>query len=123
MNWTKALLTSGLFWVLVFFEYAILSMGLDLTGAVFITFFFIFLAIITMICSVVYFNLKGVDTGFGQGFMLGLMFIIIGLILDLAITIPIFAGGDYNAFFSWWYMYVGWGIVLIFSSSVGMAKS
>ena len=56
MNWTKALLTSALFWVLVFFEYAILSMGLNLEGAVFIVFFYIFLAIITMICAVVYFN-------------------------------------------------------------------
>jgi len=122
MNWTKALLTSALFWVLVFFEYAILSMGLNLEGAVFIVFFYIFLAIITMICAVVYFNQPKTNSSFGSGFLLGLMFIAISLILDMAITIPIFAGADYGTYFSWWYMYIGWGIAVVFSTAIGIVK-
>jgi hypothetical protein len=92
-----------LIWVLIFFEVSLMLFGLKLPDpgvsleASFLIPHFILIALIIAFSSVYYFKGKGVKKGLGEGFFLGVVFLITGIILDAIITVPLFIK-DYGFF-------------------------
>lgn len=94
MNAWRAIAFGALGWILIFFEVSILMFGFGLganSGATYYIIHFILLAIIAALCSFLYFRGKSVkNKGFAQGLLVGLIFIITGIVLDAIITVPLF---------------------------------
>ena len=109
MRFWRAVLLGILLWVLIFFEISILMFGFDLQAPDYYLFHYIILIFLVLLCSYVYF--RRVLGGIRQGVLLGLIFTIVGVILDLIITIPLFTG--FSGFFNI-YILVGYleGLVL-----------
>ncbi len=86
-----AVLCGALIWVLIFFEVSILMFGFKLQpGLTYYTIHYILAAIITGSMSWFYFSRKKVEAGLQEGFLVGLVFVIIGMVLDAVITVPLF---------------------------------
>jgi len=95
MNILKGIWTGALLWVLIFFEVSILMFGFKLSasnGVGYYAVHYFFVIFLVLLCSFIYF--KGELGGLKQGIAVGLTWLIIGLILDLVITIPLFIGFD-----------------------------
>lgn len=88
MKIKRAILTGALLWVLIFFEVSILMFGFKLAGINYYLVHYLLAAVLTTICAMIYFN-KNKATA-KTGFILGIIFLITGIILDVAITIPLF---------------------------------
>jgi hypothetical protein len=124
----KAIGLGALLWVLIFFEVSILMFGFKLatTNPFYYVIHYLFLAISTIVLSLIYFSgKKKTKDGFFRGLLLGVIFIIFGLILDAIITVPLFIlpqGGSYHGFFNDYYMLFGYIIVIVFAGIVGAVK-
>jgi ABC-type transport system involved in multi-copper enzyme maturation permease subunit len=124
------LIRAGLFaivlWVLIFFEVSILMFGLGLGegNPIFHTIHFVFASLFVIVLGFAYFYPKKVKKGFLQGLLVGIIFVVIGIILDCVITIPIFIipqGGSYVFLIKPYILLQEiWTIVLCFL--VGMIK-
>ena len=114
-------------WVLIFFEVSILMFGFKLTSGIsYYIIHYLFLAIISIILTLIYFNGKKTRRGFLNGLLVGIIFIVIGFILDAVITIPLWIipqGGSYQSFFLNYYMLIGYLIIIILAGIVGAVKS
>jgi len=90
MKYSKAILLGTLNWVLIFFEVSILMFGFQLQSGQFYYYLFHFplLAAITLLSALLYF--RKTRPSAGAGALLGIIFILTGLVLDAAITIPLF---------------------------------
>ena len=98
MNIKRAIFSGALLWVLIFFEVSILMFGFGLeAGRNYYIIHYILLAVLSLISAVVYFGGKKVKKGFGEGFLVGIVFVIAGLVLDAVITVPLFIK-DYSIF-------------------------
>lgn len=98
MNIKRAILTGILLWVLIFFEVSILMFGLKLQGAIYYTIHFVLLLLLVIISALIYFRkVKGSLT---EGLVLGVIYVIVGVILDAIITVPLFIK-DYSFFIQW----------------------
>jgi len=124
------IMRAGLFaivlWVLIFFEVSILMFGLGLGegNSIFHTIHFIFASLFVIVLGFAYFYPKKVKKGFLEGLLLGIIFVLVGIILDVIIIIPLFIipqGGSY-LFLIKPYIFLQeiWTIVLCFL--VGMIK-
>ena len=69
-----------------------------------------------------YFKGKGVKNGAGQGFLLGIMMMLTGIVLDLIITAPIFAKVGYSGFFGDVYRWIGIVEAVIITTIAGAMK-
>jgi len=120
MKILRAILTGILFWVLIFFEVSILMFGLKLTlGVLYYIIHFIILFFLVAIVSLIYF--RKAKSGIGQGFILGIIFVVVGVILDSIITIPLFMQMDYN-FLIREDILVGYFETIIVACLIGVAK-
>ncbi len=120
MKITKAILFGILFWVLVFFEVSVLMFGLKLTQnstSYYLT-HLLLLVIITIVCSLLYFRKTKTDAR--EGIKLGIIFLIVGLILDATITVPLFVK-DYSFFFRT-DLLIGYLTILITTIVVGTIR-
>ena len=99
MNLKRAILTGILLWVLIFFEVSILMFGFSLDGATLYMVHYIIMIFFVSIIGWTYF--KKVKPSLKEGFILGVIYVVVGTILDLIITIPLFVK-DYGAFFNNW---------------------
>ena len=81
-----------LLWILIFFEVSILIFGLKLpqTTITYYSTHFIFLLLFTLLVSAGYFWDRTIKSGFKEGIILGILVLFTGIILDVAITIPLF---------------------------------
>jgi len=113
-----AILTGVLLWVLIFFEVSLLMFGLKLQGTLYYTIHYILLVLLIAIPALVYF--KKAKGNFTEGLLLGIVFIIIGMILDFIITIPLFIK-DYS-FLIRWDILVGSLEILVVTTIVGMFR-
>lgn len=95
MKIKRAILTGALLWVLIFFEVSILMFGFKLQGAVYYFAHYLLAAILTTICAMIYFNKNKASAK--TGFILGIIYLVTGIILDATITIPLFVK-SYNFF-------------------------
>lgn len=94
-----AILCGALIWVLIFFEVSILMFGFKLqAGATYYTLHYILSAIITAGASWLYFSRKKIEAGLQEGLLVGLVFVVTGIVLDALITVPLFVK-SYSFFF------------------------
>jgi hypothetical protein len=115
MKWLRAILTGILLWVLIFFEVSILMFGFNLSGSLYYAIHYLLIVFLVLLCSYIYF--KRSFGGVREGFLLGLIFIVTGSILDLIITIPLFV--KTLAFFNI-YLFVGYLEALVLTILFGL---
>ena len=119
MNWKLILLYGLLFWVIIFVvaSVAMFSPGLkDLPTAQEIIIWATDI-ILAVIFSRLYFN--KVKASLGNGLLFGLGMLIVGTILDAAITVPLFVK-DYAMMFGKWSLWVGYALVIVIGGIVGL---
>lgn len=120
MNITKAIAAGMLLWVLIFFEISILMFGFQLDKTTINYIHYIVAIILVTIASLMYFNKKKSKKGFLQGILLGVTFVVVGLILDALITVPLFVKS--YVFFIDPYMLIGWIETIIIAAIIGALK-
>lgn len=99
MNLWKAVWCGALLWVLVFFEVSILMFGFGMEGNSIYYVHYVVGIILALLAAMIYFKHQNSD--YLQGFYLGLVFVIVGLVLDAVITVPLFVK-DYSFFLNGW---------------------
>lgn len=121
MKFKRAILFGILLWVLIFFEVSLLmfGFGLDGTQTSYYIWHYILLAFISIIVAMLYFR-KKVNKGFGEGLKVGVVFTIVGLILDAVITVPLFVK-EYS-FFLDSFLWIGLIEGIVLTGIVGAIK-
>ena len=126
MKLLKAIGLGMVGWVMIFFELSILIFGFKLTtGMNYYIIHYLFLAIMSIILTLIYFSGKKTAKGFLRGILVGIIFIVVGFILDAVLTIPLWIipqGGSYQSFFLDYYMLIGYLIIIILAGIVGAVK-
>jgi hypothetical protein len=122
MNLKRAIAFGVLCWVLIFFEVSILMFGLQLeTGIGYYIIHYILAAVLIALTAALYFGGKNVNKkGFVEGVIVGLIFVVVGIILDAIITVPLFVK-DYS-FFLDVMMLIGYLETIIVAGIVGAIK-
>jgi len=122
MKLLRAVISGIILWVLIFFEVSILMFGFGLEeGFGYYIVHYILLALFAVLVSLIYFRGKKVKAGWWNGFLLGIVLIITGIILDILITVSLFVN-DYN-FFDDIYLWYGYAEILVISVIVGILKN
>jgi len=123
MNTKRAILSGILLWVLIFFEVSILLFGFKLAqgATAYYISHYILLVILVVISSLVYFKERKIKADFKQGVLLGICFILVGVVLDSIITIPLFLKMDYSFLISM-EMLMSNILVIVVSGVVGLVK-
>ena len=75
---------------------------------------------IFLVSIVSWFYFKKVKSSLKEGFILGVMYVIVGTVLDLIITVPLFVK-DYVAFFNSW-LILGLLETIVIASIYGVVK-
>ena len=99
MKTLRALSMGALVWVLIFIEISITMIGLKLSETVVWVAHYFVLIPIAILCSWLYYKSKDSI----NGFVLGIVFLIVGIVLDMIVTVPLFIipqGGGYGTYFS-----------------------
>jgi hypothetical protein len=118
MKFLRAVAIGALFWLLIFIEISVTMIGLKFSDSTTYIIHYILMIPIAMLCAWLYYKGEGNKKGKTNGFVLGLFMAIVGIILDMIITVPMFIipqGGSYAAYFSNLYLIAGLieGVVLI----------
>jgi hypothetical protein len=123
MNLKRAILVSALLWVLIFFEVSILMFGFGFQGTeiVYYVIHYILLAVLITLSTLIYFKGKKVKSNAKEGFILGIIFVVVGAILDAAITVPLFIK-NYASFFLNWDLIAGLVLTLGLTALIGKLK-
>lgn len=128
MKLLKAIGLGIVFWVLIFVAVSVLMFGFKLSAPSinYYTILYLIVAIITIVLTLIYFSgKKKTRGGFLRGILVGIIFIIIGVILDALITVPFFIipqGGSYMSYFLDSYLLIGFLVSIILSGIVGAVK-
>lgn len=115
MKILKAVLLGLLLWVLVFVEISITMIGLKLSEINVWLIHYIALIPFTILCAWLYYKKKDKT----NGFLLGLVILIIGIILDIIITVPLFImpqDGGYQDYFLNVYLLIGFIELIVITS-------
>jgi len=121
MEILRAILMGALLWVFIFFEVSILMFGFELEpGFLYYTLHYSLLTLFIILASLIYFRKHGIKTGLGQGFWLGIILILTGLVLDAIITVPVFVK-TYDFFFDI-YILTGMLEILVISTVIGIIR-
>ncbi len=106
MKWVRGLLIAALIWFAIFIEISVTMVALKLSPlATYITHYILLIPIV-FFCAGLYYRTKDKT----RGFFVGLYFLVIGIILDMIITVPLFImpqGGNYMSYFSEIYLLAG----------------
>lgn len=114
MKFWRAVLTGVLLWVLIFLEVSVLMFGFKLEGGVYYLIHYIMIGLFVLLCSAIYF--RGALGGVKKGLLLGVIWIVVGSILDLAITVPLMKSFSvFNV-----YLIVGWLEALVLCMLFGL---
>ena len=114
MRFLRAIGIGALFWLIIFVEISITMIGLAFSDLTTYIIHYILMIPLSILCAWLYYK-SGDKT---NGFALGLLVVLVGVVLDMIITIPLFIipqGGSYGSYFSNYYLLAGLleGIVLI----------
>jgi hypothetical protein len=120
-SWKNATIWGILLWIMIFVEVSILMFLPLLQGKEGwqSVIHLVILPFLVLFC--IYMYSKGGYTNVHEGFLLGVYFLIIGTVLDLAITIPLFVKSF--TFYTQWELWLGFLEVIAFSSLSGMCFS
>lgn len=113
MKLTRAILCGALLWVLIFFEVSILMFGFGLNnGLNYYIMHYLLSGILAFLVALFYF--RKMKKGVGEGLLVAFTFLITGIILDAAITVPLFVKN--YSFFLNIYMILGYieGLLIVF---------
>lgn len=117
----KSILSYGaLLWILIFMEVSIVMFIPGLSKLTQNILHLIILPLLALFCFIKHF--KTTPASLRDGLLVGVYFLIVGTILDLIITIPLFVK-DYSLFYTSWWLWVGYLEVLIIGSLSGYFKS
>ncbi|MFA6088902.1 MAG: hypothetical protein WC755_03485 [Candidatus Woesearchaeota archaeon] len=121
MKFIRALGVGILLWVLIFIEVSILKFGLKLSeGPIYYVIHYVLLAILVLFSTTMYFKSAKTKASLNEGLLVGIIFVIIGTLLDIAITVQLFIG-DYS-FFNNPYLWTGLVEIVIISGITGRSK-
>ncbi len=116
MKALRAILVAILVWILIFVEISVFKIGLGITGITQYIIHYFFLIIFSVLGAAIYYKSKDKM----NGFVLGIFLLLVGNILDLLITIPMFTVKQfetlkeaYAGFYSDIYLWVGFLIVVV----------
>lgn len=119
MNVKRAIWTGIVSWVLIFFEVSVLMFGFGISDVNKNIVHYILIIIAIGVPAIMYFSKA--KAGLKEGFLLGLVFVFVGLILDSIITIPLFIKS--YSFFLNPYLIIGFLEGLAVTTVVGVIKS
>jgi len=114
----RAILVGILLWVLVFVEVSIFQISLQLTGLFGKILHYLLLIPIGILSAWIYY--KSGDKL--NGFLLGLLMLIVGIVLDLLITVPIFIEGDFRSFYYDPFLWVGFLVAIVVVRTYDLAR-
>ncbi len=117
MKWMKAIGVGILIWILIFVEISITMIGLKLPDLYVWLIHYIFLMFIVILGVNIHYKKKDSVNGFVLGFVL----LIVGIVLDLSITIPFFVK-DYAGYFSNIYMLMGFVELIVIAGIYDIAR-
>ena len=114
MKLLRALGVAVLLWILIFIEISVTMFGLKLSNTATYVIHYILMAPMALFLAWLYYKSKDKV----NGFLLGIFMVLVGIILDMIITAPLFiipAGGSYVSYFSELYLILGLieGVVLV----------
>ncbi len=115
-DWKSGLKLGVFLWILIFVEVSIVMFIPGLPELVQRIVHFIALALFVGFLVNTYF--KKVKPDLREGFLLGIFLLLVGTLLDIIITIPLFVK-DYTGFYSSWWLWAGYLELLVVSSLVG----
>ncbi len=118
MKILRAILVGILLWVLIFVEISVVQIGLQITGIVGYIIHYILLVPMGILCAWIYYRSKDKT----NGFLVGLVMLVTGIILDLVITIPLFMKWDYLGFYSDPFLWVGFLVALVVVGTYDLAR-
>lgn len=119
MNIIRAIWTGAIVWALIFFEVSILMFGFKLQPSVlYYVIHYILIAVFAFIFAYIYFNAKKVKANILQGLLLGLTWMVVGIILDTLITVLLFT--KTFAFFLDPMLWLGYLIVIAIATIKGV---
>jgi|TARA_B100001971_G_C18189626_1_gene537816 hypothetical protein len=121
-NGFRAIVLGIVLWLLIFVEVSVLLFGFrfPMGGDAYYVSHFVLLVFFSLLVSLIYFYKVRMGGGFLHGLCAGILFIVVGVLLDLAITVPFFVK-DYG-FFLRADVLIGMVVVLVISGLVGMGK-
>jgi len=114
----RAVLLSIFLWVLIFVEISIIKVGLNLIGITQQIIHYILLIPMTLLCAWIYYKSGDMI----NGFVLGAFFLLVGNVLDLVITVPLFIKEGYAGFYSDPFLWVGFLVVIAISGIYDIAR-
>ncbi len=118
MNTKRAVLFGVLLWVFIFVLLSII-MFIPILAEKVLTQHLIFWALlIPLVLLLAKWYFKAEQPTIKRGFLLGLIAIIVGTVLDLIITVPLFVR-SYDTFFTDWKLYVGFAEILLLTTYAG----
>src|SRR3989344_4200673 len=121
MKFLRAIGIGALFWILIFIEISITMIGLKLSDSIVYIIHYIFMIPLIIFCARLYYKSKDKT----NGFLLGLFIVVVGIILDMIITVPLFivpAGGSYASYLSNTYLITGFIEGILVTGIYGLAK-
>tara|TARA_Y100000034_G_C6899253_1_gene415323 strand:- start:260 stop:628 length:369 start_codon:yes stop_codon:yes gene_type:complete len=121
MKLLKQISYGALLWVLIFFEVSILMFGFGLEDGLsyYITHYLLAIFLVALVTAL-YFRKE--NSNFIKGIKIGIIFAITGIILDLAITVPLFVK-DYTLMFGDIGLWIGIVLGIITAGVVGAVKN
>jgi len=119
MNLKRGLIFGLLLWMIVFIIISILIMlpWVKDSSVRINVLWYIFEIPVILLLAKLYFKQK--KPTLKEGFMLGVLALVIGIILDVIITVPLFIGGDYAKFYGDWMLYIGFAELIILTTISG----
>jgi hypothetical protein len=118
MRCLRAIVVGILLWILVFVEVSIFQVGLqitDLFGKVLHYFLLIPIGILGA-----WFYYRCGDSL--NGFLLGFIMLIVGVVIDTLITIPLFIGGDFRGYYSDPFLWTGFLVAVVVVGTYDLAR-
>lgn len=118
MKALRAVLLGILLWVLIFVEISIVQIGLKIAGLLGNIIHYVLLILFVLLCAAIYYRTRDRL----NGFVLGIFLLLVGNILDLIITIPLFIEEGYAGFYSSIYLWIGFVIVIVTAGIYDLAR-
>jgi len=118
MDLKKAVILGALLWALIFVEVSVEMFAIASESTQQIV-HVIVLPILVVICSIIYF--KKEKKSASEGLLLGAVFLAVGTVLDMIITIPLFVK-SFSLFYGSFELWFGFIEVLVFCALIGASE-
>jgi hypothetical protein len=96
MKLLRAVLAGILLWILIFMEISVVRIGLGMTDLLGTIGHYVLLIPLSIAGAWFYYSSED-DL---NGFILGILMLFVGIVIDSTITVPLFQNGDFLAYFS-----------------------